>query len=154
MSIATPSKTTNFPWPPRKRHHPRLPKLVHPRQKSLAGGISSSARSTPPASSPTPLDIASGKGSRIWDADGNEFIDYPPQLRPLVLGTPIPLSPTILKSQLEMGTMFGTCNTLEVEVAEQLCKMVPCAELVRFANSGSEAMCGAIPRRPRAHRPK
>ncbi|MDB5324660.1 MAG: putative glutamate-semialdehyde aminotransferase, partial [Phycisphaerales bacterium] len=42
------------------------------------------------------------------------------------------------------GTMYGTCNTVEVELAEQICRMVPCAEQVRFANSGSEAICGAI----------
>jgi glutamate-1-semialdehyde 2,1-aminomutase len=40
--------------------------------------------------------------------------------------------------------MFGTCNTVEVELAEQICQMVPCADLVRYANSGSEAICGAI----------
>jgi len=49
-----------------------------------------------------------------------------------------------LHTQLDLGTMFGTCNTVEVELAEQICRMVPCAKLVRYANSGSEAMSGAV----------
>jgi glutamate-1-semialdehyde 2,1-aminomutase len=113
-------------------------------KRVLAGGISSSARSTTTGALPYPLYITHGHGSRIWDADGNEFVDYLLSYGSVVLGhADAGLSDT-LHTQLDLGTMFGTCNTLEVELAEQICRMVPCAKLVRYANSGSEAMCGAI----------
>jgi glutamate-1-semialdehyde 2,1-aminomutase len=113
-------------------------------KRVLAGGISSSARSTTTGALPYPLYIAHGQGSRIWDADGNQFIDYLLSYGSVPLGHADPGLCETLRSQLDLGTMFGTCNTQEVELAEQICGMVPCAKLVRYANSGSEAMCGAI----------
>ncbi len=113
-------------------------------KKVLAGGISSSARSTTTGDLPFPLYIARGLGPRIWDADGHQFIDYLLSYGACILGHGNPELVEILQHQLDLGTMFGTCNTLEVELAEQICQMVPCAELVRYANSGSEAIQGAI----------
>ncbi len=113
-------------------------------KKVLAGGISSSARATTTGALPYPLYITHGRGSRIWDADGNEYIDYLLSYGSCILGhTNAELSEAIT-AQIELGTMFGTCNTVEVQLAEQICRMVPCAQLVRFANSGSEAIQGAI----------
>jgi glutamate-1-semialdehyde 2,1-aminomutase len=113
-------------------------------KRVLAGGISSSARSTTTGPLPYPLYFNQGRGSRIWDADGNEFIDYLLSYGSVVLGHADAGLTETLHLQVDFGTMFGTCNTLEVELAEQICKMVPCANLVRYANSGSEAMCGAV----------
>jgi glutamate-1-semialdehyde 2,1-aminomutase len=113
-------------------------------KRVLAGGISSSARSTTTGALPYPLYIAHGQGSRIWDVDGNQFIDYLLSYGSVPLGHADRGLCETLRTQLELGTMFGTCNTQEVELAEQICRMVPCAKLVRYANSGSEAMCGAI----------
>src|SRR5882724_2330878 len=110
----------------------------------LAGGVSSSARNTTTGSLPHPLYMTRGKGSRIWDADGNEFVDYLMSYGSVILGHVDPELTHILKSQIDAGTMFGTCNQPEVELAEQICRLVPCAELVRYANSGSEAICGAV----------
>ncbi|MBV8780111.1 MAG: glutamate-1-semialdehyde 2,1-aminomutase [Phycisphaerae bacterium] len=110
----------------------------------LAGGISSSARATTTGSLPYPLYITHGQGSRLFDADGNQFIDYLLSYGSVVLGHADRALIDSVRNQLELGTMFGTCNTVEVELAEQICRMVPCAELVRFSNSGSEAMCGAV----------
>jgi glutamate-1-semialdehyde 2,1-aminomutase len=110
----------------------------------LAGGISSSARGTTTGDKPYPLYITRGAGSHIWDADGNEFVDYLLSYGSLPLGHADPAICRAVAAQLAEGTMFGTCNTQEVELAEQICRMVPCAELVRFANSGSEAVCGAV----------
>jgi glutamate-1-semialdehyde 2,1-aminomutase len=110
----------------------------------LAGGISSSARSTTTGALPYPLYITHGSGSRIWDADGHQFIDYLLSYGSVVLGHCDSELIEDVARQLQLGTMFGTCNTIEVQLAEQICRMVPCAELVRFANSGSEAICGAI----------
>jgi glutamate-1-semialdehyde 2,1-aminomutase len=113
-------------------------------KRVLAGGISSSARSTTTGSLPYPLYITHGQGSRIWDVDGNQFIDYLLSYGSVVLGHADPGLCEVLHAQLDLGTMFGTCNTLEVELAEQICRMVPCAKRVRYANSGSEAMSGAV----------
>jgi glutamate-1-semialdehyde 2,1-aminomutase len=111
-------------------------------QNSLAGGISSSARMVP-AGAP-PLYITHGWGSRIWDADENEYVDFLNSYGSTILGHANPGLVQAVSRQLALGTMFGTCNTLEVELAERIQRMVPCAQLVRFANSGSEAICGAI----------
>jgi glutamate-1-semialdehyde 2,1-aminomutase len=113
-------------------------------QRVMAGGISSSARSTHSGRYPFPLYIDRGLGSRIWDVDQNEFIDYLLGYGSAILGHAEDKMVEALRNRVEMGTMFGTCNPIEVQLSEQICRMVPCAELVRFANSGSEAICGAI----------
>lgn len=110
----------------------------------LAGGISSSARASTTGDLPWPLYITRGRGDRIWDADGNEFLDYLLSYGSVILGHQDAGLTETVTSQLAAGTMFGTCNTVEVELAEQITHMVPGAELVRFSNSGSEAICGAI----------
>jgi glutamate-1-semialdehyde 2,1-aminomutase len=110
----------------------------------LAGGISSSARATTTGDHAFPLYMTHGRGSRIWDADGHEYVDHLLAYGSAVLGHADADLGEILRSQLDLGTMFGTCNTVEVQLAEQICRMVPCADLVRFANSGSEAICAAV----------
>jgi glutamate-1-semialdehyde 2,1-aminomutase len=110
----------------------------------LAGGISSSARSTTTVGRPHPQYMVRGDGPRIWDADGNEFVDHLLSYGSIPLGHADAGLTLALTEQLTRGTMFGTCNTVEVELAEQICRMVPCAELVRYANSGSEAISGAV----------
>jgi glutamate-1-semialdehyde 2,1-aminomutase len=113
-------------------------------KKVLAGGISSSARSTTTGPLPYPLYITHGRGSRIWDADGNQYLDYLIAYGSVILGHTEPEATEAVTAQVELGTMFGTCNTVEVQLAEMICRLVPCADLVRFSNSGSEAMLGAI----------
>ncbi len=110
----------------------------------LAGGVSSSARSVTTGPLDHPLYITHGRGSRIWDADGNQYVDYLLSYGSTVLGHTDPDLTDTLARQLDLGTMFGTCNTAEVELAEQICRMVPCAQLVRFGNSGSEVIQGAV----------
>jgi glutamate-1-semialdehyde 2,1-aminomutase len=113
-------------------------------RRVLAGGISSSARATSIGRLDFPLYIVQGQGSRVWDANGNEYIDYLLGYGSAILGHAHSGQAETLKTQLDQGTMFGTCNTVEVELAEQIVRMVPCAELVRFGNSGSEAIQGAV----------
>ncbi|MFJ4774323.1 aspartate aminotransferase family protein [Streptomyces uncialis] len=113
-------------------------------KRSLAGGISSSARLTSTGPDPYPLYMHSGSGARIRDVDGNEYLDYLLSYGSAVLGHAPPELTGELTKVLAAGTMFGTCNVPEVELAERIQAMVPCAELVRFANSGSEAVQGAI----------
>jgi glutamate-1-semialdehyde 2,1-aminomutase len=113
-------------------------------QHVLAGGISSSARATTTGDLPYPLYILRGHDAHIWDADGNEYIDYLLSYGSAILGhAPAGLTEE-LGHALTQGTMFGTCNVPEVLLAEQICAMSPCAERVRYANSGSEAVQGAV----------
>jgi glutamate-1-semialdehyde 2,1-aminomutase len=113
-------------------------------QHVLAGGISSSARATTTGDLPYPLYILRGAGAHIWDADDNEYIDYLLSYGSAILGHGAPALTEALGRVLGDGTMFGTCNVPEVLLAEQICAMVPCAELVRYANSGTEAVQGAV----------
>ncbi|MFD7224854.1 aspartate aminotransferase family protein [Streptomyces sp. NPDC059892] len=113
-------------------------------KKSLAGGISSSSRLTSTGPHPYPLYINGGSGARIRDVDGNEYIDFLAAYGSAILGHAYPALTDALTGVLANGPMFGTCNVPEVELAELIRAMVPCADLVRFANSGSEAVQGAV----------
>ncbi|MGH3846182.1 MAG: aspartate aminotransferase family protein, partial [Pseudonocardiaceae bacterium] len=76
--------------------------------------------------------------------DGNEYIDFLISYGCAIHGHANPALTTALTRVLSTGVMFGTCNVPEVELAELICRMVPCADLVRYANSGSEAIQGAV----------
>lgn len=93
---------------------------------------------------PHPMFYERGDGSRMWDVDGNEFIDYVLARGPLLLGhSPKPVLDAV-KAQLDRGLMFAGQLELEIEAAERVHRLVPCAEMVRFATSGSEAVHGAL----------
>jgi glutamate-1-semialdehyde 2,1-aminomutase len=109
--------------------------------KTTPGGIHSNVRKI---WQPTPMFYDYGKGSHVWDADGNEFIDYVLARGPLLLGhSPEPVIEAV-RRQLDRGLMYAGQHELEIEAAELFCKLVPCAEQVRFASSGSEAVHAAI----------
>ena len=110
-------------------------------KRSMAGGISSSVRGT---ELPLPLFYEKGCGSKIFDVDGNEYIDYVLGMGPLILGhNPQPVINAV-KDQLDRGLLYAAQNELEVKVSEKIIKYVPSAELVRFNNTGSEAVQVAI----------
>jgi glutamate-1-semialdehyde 2,1-aminomutase len=99
----------------------------------------------------SPYFITRGKGSRVWDADGNEYIDFVSSLLSITLGYQDPDVNAAVRNQLdESGVIFSLPHPLETEVAELICEMVPCAERVRFGKNGSDATAGAI-RVARAH---
>ena len=83
-------------------------------------------------------------GSRVWDVDGNEYIDYPMALGPVVLGHGDPDVIAAVQRQLEDGVAYSLPHPLEVEVAELLTEVIPCAEMVRFGKNGSDATAGAV----------
>lgn len=91
-----------------------------------------------------PVFLARGQGSHVWDVDGNEYIDYPMALGPIILGHNYPAVTEAVRHQAAEGTAFSLPHPLEVEVAEQLIEMVPCAEMVRFGKNGSDATAGAV----------
>ena len=91
-----------------------------------------------------PLFLAKGKGCRVWDVDGNEYIDYIQGLLPNILGYANEEVNAAVTRQLERGHSFSLPHPVEVELAERLTKLIPCAEMVRFGKNGSDATSGAV----------
>jgi glutamate-1-semialdehyde 2,1-aminomutase len=91
-----------------------------------------------------------GKGGRVWDIDGNEYIDYRLAYGPIILGYADERVDEAARKGMEVGGVFALSTELEYEVASRISKMVPAAELVRFSNSGTEAVMAAL-RVARAH---
>ena len=92
----------------------------------------------------SPVFLEKGKGCRVWDIDGNEYIDYAMALAPVVLGHNYPAVTHAAKKALDMGTSLTLPHRLESELAELLCEVIPCAEMVRFGKNGSDATSGAV----------
>lgn len=93
----------------------------------------------------SPYFISRGQGSRVWDLDGNEYIDFVSGLASITLGYQDEDVTRAVRDQLDSsGVIFSLPHTLEAEVAELICEMVPCAEMVRFGKNGSDATSGAI----------
>ncbi|WP_235618442.1 aminotransferase class III-fold pyridoxal phosphate-dependent enzyme [Embleya scabrispora] len=118
--------------------------LFHRARRSLAGGTTSSGRIITTGSYPYPLYIAHGKAAHIWDVDGNEYVDYLNSYGCAVMGHADPRIASAVAEVSAGGTMFGAGTIPEIELAETMRAMIPCADLVRFADSGSEAIQGAI----------
>ncbi len=93
---------------------------------------------------PYPFYTANARGSKLYDVDGNEYIDFWLGHTALILGHSPPAIVKAVKRQLENGTHYGTSHELEIELAEQVAKMVPSAEMIRFTNSGTEANMYAV----------
>jgi glutamate-1-semialdehyde aminotransferase/spore coat polysaccharide biosynthesis protein SpsF (cytidylyltransferase family)/predicted dehydrogenase len=91
-----------------------------------------------------PVFLAKGKGCRVWDVDGNEYIDYIQALLPNILGYANEQVNAAVAEQLGQGHSFSLPHPLEVELAERLTRLIPCAEKVRFGKNGSDATSGAV----------
>ncbi|MBN1374529.1 MAG: glutamate-1-semialdehyde 2,1-aminomutase [Dehalococcoidia bacterium] len=117
--------------------------LFEEAQRYLPGGVDSPVRSFK-AIGGTPLFIRSGKGSHIYDADGNEYIDYLYSWGPLILGHADRRITTALKGCIDSGTSFGASTELETRLARMICEAMPSIEMVRFVNSGTEAAMTAL----------
>ncbi len=85
-----------------------------------------------------------GKGARVWDIDGNEYIDYRLAYGPVILGYADDRVDEAARRGMEVGGVFALSTELEYEVAQRVSKMVPAAELVRLSNSGTEAVMAAL----------
>jgi len=92
----------------------------------------------------SPYFASRAKGSRIWDVDGNEYVDYVNALCAITLGYSDPDVNAAVAAQLEKGTLYSLSSELEASVAEQIVALVPSAEMVRFGKNGSDATAGAI----------
>ncbi len=91
-----------------------------------------------------PLYLKSGQGAHVFDVDGNEYIDYPCSLGAIFLGHNYPVVVQAIQKQAEEGIIFSLLHPLEVEAAELLIEMIPCAEQVRFMKNGSDATSAAV----------
>ncbi len=109
----------------------------------MPGGVNSPVRAFRAVKS-TPLFIKKGKGSKIYDIDGNEYIDYVLSWGPLILGHAHPSIVRALKKALELGTSYGAPTSLEVQLAELIKEFFPSIEMIRMVNSGTEATMSAI----------
>ena len=112
-------------------------------QKYIPGGVNSPVRSFRSVGG-TPPFIARGQSARVWDVDGNEYIDYLGSWGPLVLGHSHPAVIEAIKKSAESGTSFGAPVEQEVELAKIICDQLPSVESVRLVSSGTEACMSAI----------
>jgi glutamate-1-semialdehyde 2,1-aminomutase len=107
----------------------------------LAGGVSSNFRL---GMAPTPLVFERAEGAYLFDVDGNRLIDYYLGMGPMILGHTPRMLIEAVREQLARGILYGGQSVVEAEAAELFCKLVPCAERMRFCSSGSEAVQFAI----------
>lgn len=91
-----------------------------------------------------PIFLQRGKGCRVWDVDGNEYIDYVQGLLPNILGYAHGEVNAAAAAQLQEGHSFSLPHPLEVQLAERLTRLIPCAEMVRFGKNGSDATSAAV----------
>lgn len=92
----------------------------------------------------SPYFAKKAKGSRVWDVDGNEYIDFTNALAAITIGHADDRISEAVKEQMELGTIFSLNTEIEAQVAKKICEMVPSAEKVRFGKNGSDATAGAI----------
>ena len=121
----------------------RSTRLFEEAQSCLPGGVDSPVRAFN-AVGGNPIFLKRGQGSRVYDEDGNEFLDYVCSWGPLILGHAHPQVVEALKQAIERGTSFGAPTELETRLAKTVCEAVPSIEMVRFTNSGTEATMSAL----------
>lgn len=118
-------------------------------QKSLVEGVNSPSRGSAVYSG-GPILLERGKGSHVWDADGNEYVDFMMSFGALIQGHAHPKLVSVVTEAMAEGSHFAAATSAEFEAAERFRGMVPSAEVVRFTNTGSEATMLAL-RLARAH---
>lgn len=118
-------------------------------QQSLVEGVNSPSRGAA-VYAPGPIVLERGKGSRVWDADGNEYVDFMMSFGALIQGHAHPVLAKTVSDAMAEGSHFAASTSAETEAAERFHRFVPSAEAVRFTNTGSEATMLAL-RLARAH---
>jgi len=118
----------------------RSRELFERADKVAAGGVHSDIRFF----EPYPVFFSKAKGSRLWDVDGNEYVDCVVNYGSCILGHGHPEVVASVKEYLENGITCGMETELSVDVAEKLSKMIPCAENVKFSNTGTEAVMKSL----------
>ena len=109
----------------------------------MPGGVNSPVRAFKSVGG-NPLFVKKANGARVWDVDGNEFIDYVASWGPLIFGHAHPQIVRAVQRQAELGTSYGASTELEIELAERVISSILSIELVRMVSSGTEAVMSAI----------
>jgi glutamate-1-semialdehyde 2,1-aminomutase len=125
------------------RKHDESRRIFEQAQRYLPGGVNSPVRSFRGVGG-EPVVVASGKGSRFRDIDGNEYIDYCGSWGPLILGHAPQVVVEAVQAVAARGLSFGAATAEEVELAKLVCEYVPSIEMVRFVSSGTEATMSAL----------
>jgi len=115
-------------------------KMYNRARQTIPGGVNSPVRYY----APFPFFTAKANGSKIVDIDGNSYIDYCMAYGPLILGHGNPRVIEAIRKQIPNGSIFGTPTEIEIEFAEIIAKSVPCVDMIRVTNSGTEATMHAI----------
>ena len=127
------------------RRYNRSQRLIERAERVIPTGsqtFSKSKLQLPPGAAP--LFVTHGDGGRVYDVDGNEYVDLVSALLPNVLGYRDPDVDLAIRRQLTRGISFSLPTTLETELAERLVKHIPCAEMVRFGKNGTDATSAAV----------
>lgn len=128
---------------PRMDNMNKSRRLFRQAVRLLPGGVDSPVRAFK-AVGTEPVFIEKGSGSRIYDVDGNQYIDYVGSWGPLVLGHADPRVIAALKKTIDNGTGYGAATELEIRLARMIVEALPSMEMVRFVNSGTEATMTAL----------
>jgi glutamate-1-semialdehyde 2,1-aminomutase len=107
----------------------------------MAGGVSSQFRM---AGRPHPLFFMRGIGAHVFDVDGNDFLDFTLSQGPLILGHSHPVVLQKVSEEMALGQLYAGQHELELELSETLQRLIPCADLLRFCNSGSESVQASL----------
>ncbi|MEP7000592.1 MAG: glutamate-1-semialdehyde 2,1-aminomutase [bacterium] len=121
----------------------RSRELMARARELFPGGVNSPVRAFSGVGG-EPFVVARGEGARIWDVDGNEYIDYVLSWGPLVLGHAAPVVLDALREAMERGTSFGIPTGLEITLADLVQQRMPHVEMMRFVSSGTEATMSAL----------
>lgn len=127
----------------KKRSDDRSRAAFEQAKRVIPGGVNSPVRAFKSVGL-TPAFMERGQGSRVYDIDGNEYIDYIGSWGPLIVGHAHPEVVEAIKTTAEKGTSFGAPTELETKMAELVCERVPSIEVVRMVNSGTEATMSAL----------
>ncbi len=118
-------------------------RLLEEARRYIPGGVNSPVRSFS-AVGTTPPFIARGRGSRLWDVEGREYVDYVGSWGPLILGHAHPRVVAAVREAADLGTSFGAPTPGEVALARRLVQALPAVEMIRLVNSGTEATMSAL----------
>src|SRR5437764_4864726 len=121
----------------------RSSELFHAAQKYIPGGVNSPVRAFRNVNG-APFFVTHGKGAKIWDVDGKEYVDYVGSWGPAILGHAPKVVVDAVRQAAARGLSFGIPNPFEVELAELICQWMPSLEKVRMVNSGTEAAMSCI----------
>src|SRR5215475_3678950 len=118
-------------------------KLKQRAEQLIPGGVNSPVRAFKAVECEAPF-LVRGQGSGVWDADGNEYIDFVGSWGPLILGHAHPAVVAAVEKANRDGSSFGACTPVEAELAEEVIAAFPSLDKVRFVSSGTEATMSAI----------